>query len=219
MPNSNSPSGGPHKRIRTVRSAKPGSKKRPVSLSRWLHIYLSMVSFVIVLFFAVTGLTLNHAEWFGSKPVIKKQTGKLNVNWINNKDTTRVDKLNIVEFLRKTNKISGHVSEFRIDGPAISVAFNGPGNSADVYINRNDGNYQITETSFGLIAVLNDLHKGRDTGKSWSVVIDITAIFMSLISLTGIIMLCYMKKKRRTGFILLGAGVLIIYGIFHFLIK
>ena len=188
-------------------------------MSRWLHIYLSMVSFVIVLFFAVTGLTLNHAEWFGGKPVVKKQTGKLNVNWVNNKDTTRVDKLNIVEFLRKTNKISGHVSEFRIDGPAVSVAFNGPGNSADVYINRNDGNYQITETSFGLIAVLNDLHKGRDTGKSWSVVIDITAILMSLISLTGIIMLCYMKKKRRTGFILLAAGVLIIYGIFHFLIK
>ena len=118
MPNSNLPGGVPHKRIRTVRSAKLASKKRPVSLSRWLHIYLSMVSFIIVLFFAVTGLTLNHAEWFGSKPVIKKQTGKLNINWINNKDTTKVDKLNIVEFLRKTNKISGHVSEFRIDGRA-----------------------------------------------------------------------------------------------------
>ncbi len=36
-------------------------------LSRWLHIYLSMVSFGIVFFFAITGLTLNHAEWFAGQ--------------------------------------------------------------------------------------------------------------------------------------------------------
>jgi hypothetical protein len=29
-------------------------------VSRWLHIYLSMASFGILFFFAVTGLTLNH---------------------------------------------------------------------------------------------------------------------------------------------------------------
>jgi hypothetical protein len=32
--------------------------------TRWLHIYGSMLSFGLVFFFAVTGLTLNHAQWF-----------------------------------------------------------------------------------------------------------------------------------------------------------
>jgi hypothetical protein len=32
---------------------------------RWLHIYLSMFGLAAVLFFSVTGLTLNHPDWFG----------------------------------------------------------------------------------------------------------------------------------------------------------
>ena len=32
--------------------------------SRWLHIYLSMFGLAAVLFFSVTGLTLNHPDWF-----------------------------------------------------------------------------------------------------------------------------------------------------------
>ena len=39
-------------------------KRRTAIAARWLHIYLSMVSFAILFFFAVTGITLNHAEWF-----------------------------------------------------------------------------------------------------------------------------------------------------------
>ena len=35
-------------------------KRRLAKYSRWLHIYVSMTSFVIVFFFAVTGWTLNH---------------------------------------------------------------------------------------------------------------------------------------------------------------
>lgn len=35
--------------------------------SRLLHVYTSMICFVVVLFFAVTGVTLNHPTWvFGS---------------------------------------------------------------------------------------------------------------------------------------------------------
>ena len=34
--------------------------------SRWLHIYLSLISFGAILFFSVTGLTLNHPDWFFS---------------------------------------------------------------------------------------------------------------------------------------------------------
>ena len=46
---------------------KPMWKRQLMILSRWLHIYLSMASFGIVFFFAVTGLTLNHAEWFAGQ--------------------------------------------------------------------------------------------------------------------------------------------------------
>jgi hypothetical protein len=35
-------------------------RRQSAIVSRWLHLHLSMVSFAIVLFFAVNGLTLNH---------------------------------------------------------------------------------------------------------------------------------------------------------------
>ena len=42
-------------------------RKRIAVVSRWLHIYLSMASFGVVLFFSATGLTLNHADKLSGK--------------------------------------------------------------------------------------------------------------------------------------------------------
>jgi hypothetical protein len=193
-------------------------RKRVASISRWLHIYLSMVSFVIILFFAVTGLTLNHAEWFDGKEQIKKYDGKVQLKWIKVKDTATIAKLEIVQFLKHSHHIKGDVSDFIIDDDQCSVSFKGPGYSADAFINRDNGKYTITETSLGLVAVMNDLHKGRDTGKKWSYLIDIAAIFLTLLSLTGIIMICFMKKRRINGFVLVIAGALLCYLVYYFLV-
>jgi hypothetical protein len=193
-------------------------RKRTASISRWLHIYLSMVSFVIVLFFAVTGLSLNHAEWFDGKEQVKKFNGKVPLKWVNVKDTAAIAKLEIVQFLKHNHHIKGEVSDFIIDDNQCSVSFKGPGYSADAFINRDNGEYKLNETSMGLVAVINDLHKGRDAGKKWSYLIDISAIFMSLLSITGIVMICFMKKKRLNGFILVTAGALICYLVYYFMV-
>lgn len=184
------------------------------SASRWLHIYLSMVSFVVVLFFAITGLTLNHADWFDEEGVTVDTKGKMNLSWTNPSDTAKINKLAIVEFLRTTHHLQGAVSDFRIDNQQVSVSFRGPGYTADSFIERSNGAYQLTETRLGLVAVMNDLHKGRDTGRSWSLVIDIAAIFMTLVSLTGLILLFFLKKRRVSGLILAGIGGLICYLIY-----
>lgn len=200
------------------KSPKALFKKRMVSVSRWLHIYLSMVSFVIILFFAVTGLTLNHADWFEGKEQIKKYTGSVQLKWIKVKDTAAIAKFEIVQLLKHNHHIKGEVSDFIIDDNQCSVSFKGPGYSADAFIDRNNGNYTITETSPGLVAVINDLHKGRDAGKKWSYLIDAAAIFLTLLSLTGIIMMCFMKKKRINGFILIMVGALVCYIVYYFLV-
>ena len=56
------------------------------------------------------------------------------------------------------------------------VTFKGPGYAADAFIDRESGRYDLTQTYHGFIAVINDLHKGRDTGPAWSVVIDVSAV-------------------------------------------
>jgi hypothetical protein len=203
---------------KTEIAPKAAWKKRTAAISRWLHIYLSMVSFVIILFFAVTGLTLNHADWFDGKEQVKKFTGQVQLKWVKVKDTAAIAKFEIVELLKHRHNIRGEVSDFIIDDSQCSVTFKGPGYSADAFINRDNGEYKLTETSSGLVAVINDLHKGRDTGKKWSYLIDVAAIFMSLVSLTGIVMICFMKKKRLNSFILIAGGTLVCYLLYHFLV-
>jgi uncharacterized protein len=186
-------------------------KKRSAALSRWLHLYLSMVCFLVVLFFAVTGLTLNHTEWFDGKQVEKKYEGRLPAAWVNNQDTSSIKKMEIVEFIRKNYGIKGYVSDFFIEEEQCSVSFKGPGYSADAFINRKDGSLQLTELRMGLFAVLNDLHKGRDSGKGWAWLIDASAVLLTLISLTGLLMLLFLKKRRLSGLIITLVGGAICY--------
>jgi hypothetical protein len=196
--------------------AKPQSSKKEVAkLSRWLHIYLSMVSFAIVLFFSVTGLTLNHPTWFGGdKQVVIKNKGQLNVRWVNNPDTSKIAKLEIVEFLRKNYQVKGAVNEFRIDDSEVSVVFKGPAYSCDAFIDREKGTFELSEIKMGLVAVMNDLHKGRDSGSGWGWIIDISAIFLVLVSLSGLILLFFMKKRRLAGLITGLIGLIICYLIY-----
>lgn len=180
-----------------------------------MHIYLSMVSFAIVLFFSVTGLTLNHPAWFGGdKQIQVKATGALNPVWVNNPDTNKVAKLEIVEFIRKKHQVKGAVSEFRIDDSEVSVVFKGPAYSCDVFINREKGSYELSEIKMGVIAIMNDLHKGRDSGKGWGWIIDLSAIFLIMVSLSGLILLIFMKKRRTAGLITGLIGLIICYLIY-----
>lgn len=188
-------------------------------LSRWLHIYVSMISFAIVFFFAVTGLTLNHPDYFAGELKSSTEKGQLDSNWVNKKDTTQIPKLEIVEYLRTTNHIKAALSEFRIDDNECSLAFKGPGYGADVFINRATGSYEITLMQAGTIGILNDLHKGRDSGSGWSVLIDVSAILMSLVSITGIILILYIKRKRTSGLILAAMGLILAYLVWAIWVK
>jgi len=51
-------------------------------VSRWLHIYLSIASFGILFFFAVTGLTLNHNEWFANQQHSRQIRGTLDRKYL-----------------------------------------------------------------------------------------------------------------------------------------
>jgi hypothetical protein len=185
-------------------------KRDVAKYARWLHIYMSMISFAVVFFFAATGLTLNHAEWFSGTPRAIEVQGQMNAAWTNTGSGT-VDKLAVVEFLRQTNRLSGAVADFRVEDTDLSIAFKGPGYAADVLVDRATGRYDVTETRLGLVAVLNDLHKGRDTGGIWKLLIDVSASMLALISLTGLLMLCFMHRHRSAGLVLLALGTALVY--------
>jgi hypothetical protein len=203
---------------------------RFAKLMRWLHVYLSMISLAVVLFFSVTGITLNHPDWFFDAAQGQEiAEGDMDLKWLRpstepagaaaaNPDSQakQVAKLEIVEKLRATHTIRGAMTDFRVDETECLVSFKGPGYAADAFIDRDTGHYRLTQSYHGLVAVINDLHKGRDTGPVWSVLIDISAVLMTAVSLTGLVLLFYLKLKRVTGVIVALAGTVIVILLFRY---
>ena len=174
---------------------------------RWLHVYLSMLGLIALLFFSVTGITVNHPDWFSSgRESIEEFSGQLPIDWITTDRSSslpdnleNVDKLSVVERFRKDHGIRGSVNEFSGDEYEIYVGFNGPAYTAFASINRETGDYLLSESTLGFVALINDLHKGRDTGTAWSWVIDISAIIMIIASLSGLYLLLGLNRRKSPG--------------------
>ncbi|MFM1872958.1 MAG: hypothetical protein RL398_2380 [Planctomycetota bacterium] len=185
-----------------------GTSRRLPQAIRWLHIYGSMLGLAATLLFAVTGLTLNHADWFESnEPSLRALTGELPADLLSGD----VDKLAAAERIRAAHALRGMVHDFIVDDDVCTVVWKGPGYSADVTITRADGRYEGEEAKRGLIAVLDDLHKGRDTGPVWSLVIDVSAVLLAAISATGLWLLLYLKKRLRSGLLVGVVGTLLVW--------
>lgn len=179
------------------------------SALRWLHIYLSMFSLLLVLFFSATGLTLNHPDWFfATQPKQVDSEGKLPESWVagSSTDPNSVSRLEIVEELRKRG-VRGALEEFRVDETECLVSFKAPAYAADGFIDRRTGTYRLTTTEEGTVAAMNDLHKGRHSGAVWSKVVDISAIFLVVISLTGLGLVFFLKKLRVAALLTVCGGI------------
>ena len=189
----------------------PARRRRPLRLRvhsalRWLHIYTSMISLLIVLFFAATGVTLNHPDWLATERV-SDVSGKLPSNWHSAKG---IDWLVVDEALRTNNGVHGTVADRREDDREASLTFRAPGYSADAFIDVQTGSYRLSTSYQGMLGMINDLHRGRDAGSAWAWVIDAAGIFLVLLSLTGLGLLFYLKKVRFSALLTLAGGAALV---------
>lgn len=187
---------------RARRASRP-RRLRVRGVLHWLHVYTSMASLVLVLFFAVTGVTLNHPDWLATEATTTR-TGRLPAGW--RTAGGGVDWLVVAEHVRQADRVRGTVSDRHADGSEASLTFKAPGYAADCFINTADGTYRLTTSYQGALGVLNDLHRGRDAGGTWAWLIDAAGAFLALLSLTGLGLLCYLKKVRARALLTMLAG-------------
>jgi hypothetical protein len=177
---------------RGLRRSRRGSAAQ---LTRWLHVYTSMICLLIVLFFGVTGLTLNHPSWtLGRGPTTSTATGTLPTGFASGGN---VDFLAVSEYVRRTNAVRGNVADYGATATQGTISYKAPGYAADLTFDVTTGAYQVIVQQQGLLAVMNDLHKGRDTDSSWNWVIDASALFLVLVALTGLGIQIFQRKRRR----------------------
>jgi hypothetical protein len=166
--------------------------------SRLLHIYMSTALFSLLIFFSVTGITLNHLDWVSSKSQPKF--------WQNQLPKAVIDSFkppvseNLLDWLQ-TNHSLGSASniEWDEDTQELMIDYPYPAGFAYVVVDLSNGGYSIDYQHGSFWQVVNDLHKGRHSGKAWSWLIDISAVFMVLFSITGLIILWQNRPKRSVG--------------------
>jgi hypothetical protein len=161
---------------------------------RWTHVYTSMISLIIVMFFGITGITLNHPDWtFGTEAQATTDTGILPVDAITDGE---VEFLVVSEFVRNTHGVKGHVTNFGTDGAEGTISFKNPGYGAEIFFNIDSGTYSLSQNSQGWVTAMNDLHKGRDSNTAWRWVIDVSGGLLVLISVTGLGIQFFLRKRR-----------------------
>jgi hypothetical protein len=189
---------------------------RPTSLAgiagvvRTLHIYLTMFAFLMMLFFALTGFALNHEDWFATWGESHRDVRGTIAPAV----LVGPDRLAVVEALRSSLGAVGAVSTFDVDANTVHVEMKGPGREVDAEINRQTGAATVSIELKGIAVRLDDLHRGKDTGRAWSAIIDASALLLLLGSLTGILMWFTLPRRRKLGILSLGAGIAICVAIY-----
>jgi len=178
--------------------------------SRRLHIYVSMALLLIVLFFSLTGITLNRPHLYVKET---PDTDRYSLSLPDSIAAIRDNRLQVnqallLQFLNEEANLSGIPSDIQIISDIengelvegeVSLNYKGPGYNSTVFIDLLNKTAEIENTHYGVIAVLNDLHKGRNSGEVWTWFIDISALLMLVFIFTGFFLLVPKKKSFRLG--------------------
>lgn len=186
--------------------------------SRTIHIYLSIALLTILVFFALTGITLNHATLFGAEPTVVRTELETLPPLPLDEDGMIIDSPELAQLLREEFGLRRALVTLEIEGDGLLyIDYRAPGRSAYVEVDAIAGTASYESTDYGLIAFLNDLHKGRDTDVIWKWLLDISGVLLVLFSLAGFVLLLpnNYRFKRIAGYSLLGFLLIgLFYGLF-----
>jgi hypothetical protein len=163
--------------------------------SRTFHIYLSMLGLLGILFFAVTGLMLNHEEWFDlARPSTRKIEGAISPSLLK-----EPDKFGVVEALRKDFRAVGAVDSFEVEESQITVIFKAPARRVQAIVERPGGRVEMLFEYRNAAARFTELHRGVEAGLAWRLVIDIVAGVQIVSALTGMLLWWLVPRWRPLG--------------------
>ncbi|TCM21657.1 hypothetical protein EDF56_101326 [Novosphingobium sp. PhB165] len=180
-------------------------------LHTW-HWISAAISLAAMLFFAVTGITLNHAASIPAEPVVTDSSGQLAPTLLatlkaKSNDAPLPAPVAAAVHAAVGLDASGKAGEW--SDSEVYVALPRPGGDAWVSIDRASGKISAEVTDRGWISYLNDLHKGRNSGSTWFWFIDVFAVACILFTVTGLFLLQVHARHRPSTWPIVLAGVVL----------
>ncbi|MEG0196014.1 MAG: PepSY-associated TM helix domain-containing protein [Acinetobacter sp.] len=178
--------------------------------SRYVHGWLSAFAFLTLLFFSVTGLLLNHPEWF--EPAKTEETTQLilpesvlkSIKQQENPSDT------ILNYVRQQQNVVGRYQSSEVMDNEVMIRLESPAGATDIWVMADTGETEITQKPASTVSMLNDLHRGKNSGLAWSWLIDISAIIVIALSLVGYILFLSIKTRLVTHLVLTAVSLALI---------
>lgn len=206
--------------------AKPGAARKPINWkveiyrqSRAWHGYLSAFAFLALIFFAITGLLLNHPEWTTTDEEQPTRTATVTLAAAEleqakaAKDPARA----LGEAVGRQVPLVGAWQSGEVIDEEAQLRFEGPKGSSDVVVDLASGKAEVETKRARVIDTINELHRGKNASAAWKAVIDASAIVILLLSVIGYVLFFSLRFRLRTSLVLTGVSLLGLVGVVVFL--
>lgn len=203
----------------------PSKSARTYQVPRWVrpvHTYSSMLMLLVMLFFTLTGLTLNNRQWLPPAAEVTHQQLVLPPQWAETglwQQDPLLAGTQVFYWLRQQHGLAGGEMGMEWNGEEqlLTLDIKRPGGYSLVEIEPGLAQVRIETQPSGLLALLNDLHMGRYSGEWWRWFIDISSLVMLLFTLTGFWLVLSRRKRRLSllGLSMTGAALM---GMLYFVI-
>jgi uncharacterized protein len=171
-------------------------------LCRMLHAYLSAFAFLALIFFALTGLLLDHPDWLQGKAhdhdlKVSLPTAALAAAQRAHDPSAAL----AAEVGHRVQLVGAYRSGDVEDGQA-NLRFEGTKGSSTILVDLKTGEADVTVERATAVSVIEDLHRGKNAGPVWRLVIDLSAILILCLSVIGYILFFSLRFRLRTSLIL-----------------
>lgn len=182
------------------------------TLHQW-HWISSAICLVGMLLFALTGITLNHAADIPATPVVELRKLQLppplHAALAGADEAKRPLPPALRDWLGGELGITLDTHDAEWSADEVYLSLPRPGGDAWLRIAREDGGVEYERTDRGWISYLNDLHKGRHTGRAWSWFIDIFSLACVVFSVTGLLILKLHAANRPSTWPMVALGLVV----------
>lgn len=165
-----------------------------------------------MLLFAATAITLDHAADIGAAPRVATRDATLTAGLLDELPASgaggkRPLPAPLQAWIGREFGVSTAGRDAEWSGSDIYLALPRPGGDAWLSIDRESGEATHEATARGWVAYLNDLHKGRDTGRAWRWFIDAFALACLVFAGTGLALLHLHAGGRPATWPVVGLGL------------
>lgn len=181
-----------------------------LTVSRTVHVYLSLALLLMLVFFAITGITLNNPTRFTGAAEVETLTLEELPELPRNADNQIIDSPELANFVREQFDIRLDLATLSHEDEFLIIDYQAPGHATVLEIDQELNEAVVERTDFGLVAMLNDLHKGRHVDVLWSWLIDISGVLTVIFSIAGLVLLLPNQRRLKKVLVYSAVGIAVL---------